>query len=87
MYFFSLPFSGLTRSAANHGFLGVLVVRVPANAHHHFVHVPITEAGPAIVDPSADVGWKIVHHRVWEVGWRRDTGRGNDYENEMKCDV
>lgn len=84
MHFFSLTLkisvanSYLTCSATYHGFLGVLVVRVPTNAHHHFVDFTITEASPTIVDARADVGWKIFHHRVWEVGWKRNTGREKD---------
>lgn len=51
-----------------HGLLGVFVVRIPANAHHHFVDIPIGHAGPAVVDSCADISWKIVHYGVWEVG-------------------
>ena len=38
-----------------HGFLDIFVVRVPANAHHHFVQITVTDAGPAIIDPCADI--------------------------------
>lgn len=50
-----------------HGFFGVLEVRVPANAHDHLMDVPIPEAGPAIVDTSADVCWEVFHHRRREI--------------------
>lgn len=76
----------MTCSATYHGFLGVLVVRVPTNAHHHFVDFTITEASPTIVDARADVGWKIFHHRVWEVGW--NTGREKDLKKQnVKIDI
>lgn len=54
----------------NHGLLGIFVVRVPADAHHHLVDIPVTNTGPAIIYPSADICWKMVHHRVREVGWK-----------------
>lgn len=56
-----------------HGFLGVFVVRVPADAHHHLVDVSSAHRGPAVVDPSADVCRQMLHHRVREV-------RGGDAE-------
>lgn len=40
---------------SNHGFLGVFVVGVPANAHHHLVDVSVVHASPTIVDAGADV--------------------------------
>lgn len=55
-------------SCAYHRLFGVFVVRVPANAHHHFVDIPVTHASPAIIDSCADICWKTVHHCVWEVG-------------------
>lgn len=45
-----------------HGFLGVFVVRIPANAHHHLVYVSVVQASPAVVDASADVGRQTVHY-------------------------
>lgn len=54
----------------NHGLLGIFVVRVPADAHHHLVDIPVTDTGPAIIYPCADICWKMVHHRVREVGWK-----------------
>lgn len=53
----------------NHRLLGIFVIRVPTNAHHHFVDISVTNAGPAIVDAGADISWKIVHYRVRKVGW------------------
>lgn len=58
--------------SAYHGFLGIFVVRVPADAHHHFVDITITHTSPAVVDPCADICWKIVHHGVWEVCCRSE---------------
>lgn len=54
----------------DHGLLGIFIVWVPANAHHHLVDIPVTDTGPAVVDSCADICWKIVHHRVGKVGWR-----------------
>lgn len=53
---------GRKHSGIYHRFLCILVVRVPANAHHHFVDITITNTGPAIVDPCPDIFWKMVHH-------------------------
>lgn len=50
-----------------HGFLGVLVEGVPADAHNHLVHVPGPHTRPAEVHPSADVGWEVLHNRVRKV--------------------
>lgn len=36
----------------DHGFLGVFVVWVPANAHDHFVDVAVAHGGPAVIDRS-----------------------------------
>lgn len=57
---------------AYHGFFGIFIIRVPADAHDHFVDITITHAGPAVVDPCTDIRWKIVHHGVREVGWRSE---------------
>lgn len=71
-------------SCTNHRLLGIFVVRVPANAHHHFVDIPIIDAGPAIVDPSADICWKIVHHWVRKVGWRWEREREEESQEGKK---
>lgn len=64
---FSPPFTSdslqlMALSCTYHGLLGIFVVRVPTNAHHHFVDIPIAHTGPAVVDSCADICWKIVHH-------------------------
>lgn len=46
----------------NHRLLGIFVIGVPTNAHHHFVDISVTYTGPAIVDAGADISWKIVHY-------------------------
>lgn len=51
-----------------HGFLSVLVVGVPADAHDHLVDISIAHTGPAVVDPGADVCRQVLHHRVGEIG-------------------
>lgn len=52
----------------HHGLLCVLVIRVPANTHHHLVHVAVAHAGPTVVDARADVTGQVLHHTVREVG-------------------
>lgn len=51
-----------------HGLLGILVVGVPPDAHHHLMHVPTANTGPTTVDAGGQLSGKVVHHLFGEVG-------------------
>ena len=51
-----------------HGLLLVLVIRVPANAHHHLVHGTVVHLGPAVINTGADIGRKALDNLLRKIG-------------------
>lgn len=50
-----------------HGLLYILVVWVPAYAHHHLMDISTSNAGPAIINAGGEIGRKAVYDLFREV--------------------
>lgn len=47
---------------AYHRLFCILVVWVPSYAHHHLMNVSTSNTGPAIINASGYIGWKIINY-------------------------
>lgn len=45
----------------------ILVVWVPAYAHHHLMNISISNAGPTIVDASGHISWEVIYYMFGKV--------------------